>query len=964
MKRIVICCIAALCCCMTYAQGIPFLHNFRSNDYHAHNRNFDVVTDQNGTVYFANFEGLLYYNNVEWRILHNPGITRITVLFIDKHNVVWAGGYNFFGRIAKKSNGELSLQSISKANDFHGEVLEIWENADGVGFLVNDGNIYHAAEDKVEFKMAAKNYNRAYGLSDIVQREALAERGEVVELNDVTLSEPLDYGLKAVVKKGNGLSIINNYGRELYTITEANGLSTNNVTWVSYNGHGTLWGATENGVFSMAVPSVITNFTAHEGLDGEVLSIEEFDGKMYVGTNSALYRLENMEFKQVPGIRHSCWMLMRSGQNLLAATANGIYLISANNTITQLTTKNTMALLEDKPYIYSGEIDGVYQYDNSNRSRKTICKLGYVNKIVKDGEGTIWLQNTYGKVWCKTASEKDFHPYKKGTTDDASALVVIGPRVEVVSAVATTPFPYPLMSYYDNTGVTWLTNNEGKGLYRWKDGKRLHDMDQLLFPVHEEAISTMYVRNGELWLGSDDGLTIINTHWKDPLLEVQPKLVIRSVVLGGDSVLWGGYGEMPEKLENLQHNEDDLAFTYSLNYTSVVGKTLYRYKMDNEKWSPWSTNTRANFTNIPYHTHTFSVQAMDVMGRQSDVVSIQFYITPPFYRQWYMYLLYFIITAVIIYAFVQLRLRKLQNDKIQLEHVIQERTAEVVKQKDEIEEKSKSLETALRDLEEAQHELIRQEKMATAGKLTQGLIDRILNPMNYINNFSKLSCGLLKDLKANIEDEEEHMDKENYEDTLDVLDMLDQNLQKVEQHGLNTTRTLKAMEEILKDRTGGKISMDLCSILKQDEEMLHNYFKEKISTYHIQVLFSLPETSVTINGNPELLSMTFMSILGNSMYALEKKAARVQYTPEISVTLKQVDTNVIITIRDTGIGIESSIIDKIFDPFFTTKPTGEAAGIGLYLSHEVIQNHNGSIGVESEKDNYTTITITLPILQN
>ena len=59
MKRIVICCIAALCCCMTYAQGIPFLHNFRSNDYHAHNRNFDVVTDQNGTVYFANFEGLL-----------------------------------------------------------------------------------------------------------------------------------------------------------------------------------------------------------------------------------------------------------------------------------------------------------------------------------------------------------------------------------------------------------------------------------------------------------------------------------------------------------------------------------------------------------------------------------------------------------------------------------------------------------------------------------------------------------------------------------------------------------------------------------------------------------------------------------------------------------------------------------------------------------------------------------------
>jgi signal transduction histidine kinase len=329
-----------------------------------------------------------------------------------------------------------------------------------------------------------------------------------------------------------------------------------------------------------------------------------------------------------------------------------------------------------------------------------------------------------------------------------------------------------------------------------------------------------------------------------------------------------------------------------------------------------------------------------------------------------MYLLYAVVTIVLIYAIIRLRLRKLEKDKIQLEHVIQERTAEVVKQKDEIEEKSKSLETALRDLEEAQHELIRQEKMATAGKLTQGLIDRILNPMNYINNFSKLSCGLLKDLKANIEDEEEHMDKENYEDTLDVLDMLSQNLEKVEQHGLNTTRTLKAMEEILKDRTGGKISMDLCSILKQDEEMLHNYFKEKISTYNIQVLFSIPEASVTINGNPELLSMTMMSILGNAMYAVEKKAARTQYTPEISVTLTQAGTQATVTIRDNGIGIESGIIDKICDPFFTTKPTGEAAGIGLYLSHEVIQDHGGDIQIESEKDNYTTITITLPILQN
>ena len=74
--------------------------------------------------------------------------------------------------------------------------------------------------------------------------------------------------------------------------------------------------------------------------------------------------------------------------------------------------------------------------------------------------------------------------------------------------------------------------------------------------------------------------------------------------------------------------------------------------------------------------------------------------------------------------------------------------------------------------------MVRLEKMATAGKLTQGLIDRILNPLNYINNFAKLSEGLVKDIKANVEDEKERMNEDNYEDTMDVLDMLSGNLQK------------------------------------------------------------------------------------------------------------------------------------------------------------------------------------------
>jgi signal transduction histidine kinase len=50
-------------------------------------------------------------------------------------------------------------------------------------------------------------------------------------------------------------------------------------------------------------------------------------------------------------------------------------------------------------------------------------------------------------------------------------------------------------------------------------------------------------------------------------------------------------------------------------------------------------------------------------------------------------------------------------------------------------------------------------------------------------------------------------------------------------------------------------------------------------------------------------------------------------------------------------------LDKVFDPFFTTKPTGEASGVGLYLSREIIQNHHGDISVKSKKDEFTELTV-------
>ena len=953
-----------LCTCMAAAQGIPFLQNFTPEEYHAHNRNFDIITTDDGSVFVANFEGLLYYNNVEWRTIHTPGITRVTVVYLDKNKDIWAGGYNYFGKIQRKDNGELYLQSIETKEGFRGEVQEIWEEDDNsLNFLVNDGNIYEVKGDHFFVKKKISSGNLNLGLSDIVDLDKLENSGKAEVLTDVTQREPLGNGLVAVVKRNQGLVITDEKGKELYTITETNGLCTNSVVYIAYDGHGKLWGVTDNGIFAIAIPSAFSRFTRNEGLTEEVLSGAKFNGKIYIGTLNGLFRKEGKHIINVGIENYGCWQLLESKEGLLIATSNGIYRINDNGSIEQLTSMNTTAILDLETEILSGEIDGVYSINKRTKARTKLCSLEKVSKIASDKQGVIWIQSIYGQVWCKRDDNKGFRPYHTTNAETTAATIVdMKDSIKAIDAEAETPFPYPLYSYTDQSGITWLTDHEGKTLYRWKDGHKLDDMRYLLNPVEKKAVRALLVDDKEIWLGNDAGFTIINTNVNDPALQTKPKLMIRSVTLRNDSMLWGGYGEIPASLPLLNSNENHITFTFSLDFVPLIGENLYRYQLNDGRWSAWSDDQDVRFTNLPYGNYTLRIQGRNGFGHETEIVSVGFSIAYPFYLKWYMICLYIILAFACVYGLVKLRLRKLEKDKLQLEKVVQERTAEVVKQKDEIQEKSESLEKALDDLHSAQNKLIRQEKMATVGKLTQGLIDRILNPLNYINNFSKLSEGLVKDIEANIEDEKDNMGEDNYEDTIDVLGMLKGNLQKVGEHGMNTTRTLKAMEEMLKDRTGGIVEMDLTTVLRQNEEMVSKYYASEISQYHIRTRFEYPESGLLIRGNADLLSKTFMSMLGNSVYAIVKKAQRKSYDSELSLTANIADGIVTIVIRDNGIGIEETIIDKIFDPFFTTKTTGEASGIGLYLSHDIIQNYGGNITVESVKDEYSQFTITLPAI--
>ena len=903
-----------------WAQGVPFFRNFTATEYKGHNMNFDIISGADGTIYVANFEGLLYYDNCVWHMIHTPGITRITAVFRDSKNVIWTGGYNYIGYLETNARGQLQLHSL-KNTSIQGEVDWIWEKEGTVFFLTSSNQIY-----RVEGESAKVDPKATLPTSGFATLSTLSHVNQVQQLEN---------GMQALATSGEGVIFINEKGERLFSINEDNGLCSNNVAHITYNKMGQLWGATDNGVFAISVPSLYSRFTQHEGLRSEVTSLDKLGHEIYAGTLSGLYKKKGKTFELIKEISHTCWQIAQQGDHMLVASMDGIFRVSPNGSVKQLTTSSVLSLFVEEDGFYSGEMDGLY-FNTPDGKHEKLNDIEKVVKMLKDQSGHLWLQTIYGKIW-KSNSKNNFVPFtSEKDIQEVATLVVDNGNVKPILANTSKPFPYPLFSYTDKTNMIWLTDNKGRDLYAFKNGQVDDHMSQILEPFKDYTVRAMLQDGDLLWMGGERGITVVDLSDEPILMKTKPQVLFRSIYLAGDSLLYGGYGKQPDILSNLSSDERHLIFTYSLNFPTVIGKAQYRYRINGSKWSAWDEDVATELFNQPYGENTLEVQGRDAWGRVTEISKITFVYDYPLHMRWYMILLYIIVGALIIYALVQFRLRQLEKDKMRLENLVKERTAEVV----------------------------RLEKIASVGKLTQGLIDRILNPLNYINNFSKLSQGLVKDVTANIEDEKDHMDEEIYEDTMDVLDMLKGNLEKVSEHGANTTRTLKAMEEMLKDRSGGMVKMDLNALMKQDQEMLMKYYEKDIATYHIKVAFNLPEASLMINGNADQLSKTVMSLLGNSVYAVIKKVGKhpAGYTPEIILTLSKQDNLVTIKIHDNGTGISENIIHKIFDPFFTTKTTAEASGVGLYLSKEIAQNHGGDIAVDSTKDEYTEFTIHIPTL--
>ena len=248
-------------------------------------------------------------------------------------------------------------------------------------------------------------------------------------------------------------------------------------------------------------------------------------------------------------------------------------------------------------------------------------------------------------------------------------------------------------------------------------------------------------------------------------------------------------------------------------------------------------------------------------------------------------------------------------------------------------EKTKSvndLQKALKELKETQLQLINSEKMATLGQLIAGVAHEINTPLAAINSNNSMNTRIInkienKDL-ADLLKETNLLDKEAISRIDNIVKSLKKfiRLDEAELQDADINKEIDLTLEIIKHET------------KNKAEIIKNYAP-------------LP----LVKCYPNHLNQVFMNILVNACHSFENKGI-------ITITTEIDDKFLTVKIKDNGKGIPKENLEKIFNYGFTTKKVGVGSGWGLAISKTIIEEHAGTIHVQSEENVGSEFIIQIP----
>ncbi|MBT5876699.1 MAG: PAS domain S-box protein [Candidatus Latescibacteria bacterium] len=263
-----------------------------------------------------------------------------------------------------------------------------------------------------------------------------------------------------------------------------------------------------------------------------------------------------------------------------------------------------------------------------------------------------------------------------------------------------------------------------------------------------------------------------------------------------------------------------------------------------------------------------------------------------------------------------------------LEHKVDERTTELMEQR---------------------AHLVQSEKMAALGQLVAGVAHEINTPLGAMKSNNDVFIRTVDKLRTIVEAEDmpqeirEHSQMHRIFDSVEKLNHINRDAVERIVTIVGSLRKFARLDQAEVD------DVDIHEGIDSTLTLVHHQLKNRIEVN--RNFGALPLVSC----HPGQINQVLMNILVNASQAIEGNG-------EITIATSTMGENSVrIDISDTGKGIDKDQLARIFDPGFTTKGSGVGTGLGLSIVHQIIDEHGGSIEVESEPGEGSTFSIILPV---
>ena len=189
------------------------------------------------------------------------------------------------------------------------------------------------------------------------------------------------------------------------------------------------------------------------------------------------------------------------------------------------------------------------------------------------------------------------------------------------------------------------------------------------------------------------------------------------------------------------------------------------------------------------------------------------------------------------------------------------------------------------------------------------------------------------------------------------------NSEKINHHGKRADAIVKGMLQHSRSSSGVKEPTDINALCDEYLRLAYHGMRAKEKDFHADFTTEFDETIGKINIVPQDIGRVVLNLINNAFYACAERSRSTvneKYEPTVTVSTKDENGKVIISVKDNGNGVSDAIKEKIFQPFFTTKPTGQGTGLGLSLSYDIVKAHGGEIKAKSREGEGTEFIIQLP----